>query len=63
MTQKELLYFEDAIGHEESIVKIIDDDKNRLQDERLISFMEEERNKHQSIKNKLLNLLEEKVNG
>ena len=41
MTQKELLYFEDAISHEESIVKICQNE----------------------MKEKLMSLLKEKVNG
>ena len=33
MTQKELLYLEDAIGHEKNIISIVEDTKERLEDE------------------------------
>ena len=60
MTQKELLYIEDAIGHEQSIICIIDDAINNLNDEILISFMKDEQKKHTSTKNKLIKILEDK---
>ena len=63
MTQKELLYFEDAISHEESIVKICQNAISNLQDARLVSFMENQVNDHKEMKEKLMSLLKEKVNG
>ncbi len=60
MTQKELLYLEDAIGHEENIKKICDDMINKLQNEELRIFLEQEINNHIQMKEELLNLLEEK---
>ena len=62
MTQKELSYFEDAIGHEENIIKIITESINNIEDAELVSFMESEVNKHNDMKDKLMNILEEKVN-
>ena len=62
MTQKELLYVEDAIGHEENIIKIIKEEINNLDDEEVLNFLEKEINIHSSIKEKLLNLLKEKSN-
>ena len=62
MTQKELLYFEDAIGHENNIISIINESINMLSDERLVEFLENELDIHESILEKLTNLLEEKVN-
>ena len=62
MTQKELLYVEDAIEHESNIIKILEDTKNNLQDENLVSFIENNINTHTSIKETLLNKLEEKTN-
>ena len=62
MTQKELLYVEDAIGHEQSIIKIIDDGLSNLEDDKLISFMEKETKKHSDTLKKLLDMLEDKVN-
>ena len=63
MTQKELLYYEDAIEHEGIIVKLIDKAILSLTDEKLINFMEEEKNKHTELKNDLMNVLKEEANG
>ena len=62
MTQKELLYLEDAIGHESNIIKIIDNTVNELSNEDLIDFMNKENSLHKERKEKLMNLLKEKVN-
>ena len=62
MTQKELSYVEDAIGHECNIIKIINESLNNLEDEDLISFIQNEINTHTKIKEKLMNLLKEKEN-
>ena len=62
MTQKELSYVEDAIGHETNIITIVENITKNLQDEDLVSFMEEEIKTHTSIKEKLISLLEEKSN-
>ena len=63
MTQKELLYYEDAIGHEESIIKIVDNAIKSLTNEELISFMQQEKEKHIKLKNNLMNVLKEVSNG
>lgn len=63
MTQKELLYLEDAVGHETSIIKILNETLGMLDDEKLVVFIEEEIDKHNSLKDELLNLLEDKANG
>lgn len=62
MTQKELAYFEDAIGHEKSIISIIEESIKNLDDDNLISFLEQEKQDHTEMKDKLMNLLEEKAN-
>ena len=62
MTQKELLYLEDAYGHEGNIVKICEEIIKNLEDEKLIMFMEKEINVHNSLKEKLLSMLEVKAN-
>ena len=62
MTQKELLYIEDAIGHETNIISICSEITQKLDDENMISFMENEVNVHEQMKEKLLNKLEEKSN-
>ena len=62
MTQKELLYVEDAIGHETNIIKIIQETIKKLQNQNLISFLENELEKHVTTKQDLINKLEEKAN-
>ena len=62
MTQKELLYVEDAIGHETNIIKIIQEAIKKLQNQNLISFLENELEKHVTTKQDLINKLEEKAN-
>ena len=58
MTQKELLYLEDAIGHEENIISIIRESIKNLEDEDLVSFFEEELDSHEKEKKNLLSMLE-----
>lgn len=62
MTQKELAYIEDAIGHEGNIIKIITECLNKIDDQKVISFLNNELTKHQTLKNNLTLKLEEKVN-
>ena len=60
MTQKELAYVEDAIGHEENIIKICKESIKYLEDESLKEFFQNEVNIHTTMKEKLLYLLEVK---
>ena len=62
MTQKELLYVEDAIGHECNIISICNDIASNLQDKELVSFMQKEIKTHESMKEKLIKKLEECAN-
>lgn len=62
MTQKELSYVEDAIGHEGNIIKIIEHGIKNLDDEELVAFMNGELDTHQEMKEKLMDLLEGKTN-
>ena len=62
MTQKELLYLEDAIGHEKNIIDICNQTLNYLEDKNLISFMKNEIEHHNQEHMKLLNFLEGKAN-
>lgn len=63
MSQKELLYLEDAVGHEESIIAICNDRISEIDDEEIVSFLNNEIQKHTETKEKLMNLLEVKSNG
>lgn len=62
MTQKELLYVEDAIGHEKNIISILNESINYLEDNKLVNFLNKEIKKHETIQEKLMNLLEAKAN-
>lgn len=62
MTQKELAYFEDAIGHEKNIISICEESLKKIEDNSIIEFLNKELEIHQNTKDKLLNKLEEKAN-
>ena len=62
MTQKELLYLEDAIMHEQNIIKICNDTINNLQDDYLKAFFKKEIRKHSNTHAMLIKLMEEKSN-
>ncbi len=62
MTQKELLYLEDAISHEEIIISSCNEIVNMLEDQELVSFLEQEIQCHTNMKEKLMSKLEEKAN-
>ena len=61
MTQKELLYVEDAIGHEQNVGQIVAEAIHMLEDKNLQTFLKSEVKKHQAIETKLMNLLESEV--
>lgn len=63
MTQKELLYLEDAIGHEKNIIKICEETLENLEDKNLISFLQKELEGHKNTKERLTNMLEVKANA
>ena len=63
MTQKELSYLEDAIGHITNIISICNYMTSNLTDEKLSSFIQDEITKHKECKEKLMNILEVKANG
>ena len=58
MTQKELLYVEDAVSHEQNVGQIIQESILLLEDKSLQTFLKNELKKHQVIETKLINLLE-----
>jgi len=61
MTEKELLYMEDAIDHEKNIISIIDESVKSLEDQDLITFMENEKEKHSSTLDNLMKALKEEA--
>ncbi len=62
MTEKELLYLEDAIGHEKNIISICDDFINNITDTNLSLFISEQIKNHQDIEKQLMDMLKEKAN-
>jgi hypothetical protein len=62
MTQKELLYLEDAIKHEDIMVNMCTEAVNFIEDEDLVSYMDNEAGKHMCMKEKLINFMEELIN-
>jgi len=62
MTQKELSYVEDAVGHEDNIIKICSETIAHLENENLVEFINKELKKHSLIKNNLMKKMEEKCN-
>ena len=57
MTNKELLYVEDALGHEQFMKTCASNAKNKLTDPTLSSYMNELIQKHGEIYNKFYGLL------
>lgn len=62
MTEKELLYMEDAVSHQDIIISVCEDAVNNIEDEDIKSFISNEIEKHNSIKEGLISLLEAKAN-
>ncbi len=57
MTNKELLYVEDALGHEQFMQKCSKNASSQLQDQTLSNYAKELEQKHAELFNKFLNLL------
>ena len=57
MTPKELLYIEDALGHEKFLKQKCIDTANQLQDAQLSSFVKEFEKKHTDLFNQFYNLV------
>ena len=62
MTQKELLYVEDAILHEKNTISILNESINLLESDDLVTFLEAEVKKHNNMCKKLTKLLEDSCN-
>lgn len=57
MTSKELLYVEDALGHEKFMKSCSQKTSSKLQDITLANYMSQLEQKHTELYNKFLNLL------
>ena len=62
MTQKELLYMEDAIGHEQNLETIFNNSSNELEDKNLSTFVKKLAKKHHNLSDKLLKVMEDLAN-
>lgn len=62
MTQKELLYVEDAINHEKYLLAYLNDASTLLKDKELVNFVNEEIKYHEKLQSKLTKLLEDNSN-
>lgn len=63
MTQKELLYMEDAIGHTQNLDTIFTNFSNVVEDSDLQTFLEKLAKKQKSLEEKLLKVMEEIANA
>ncbi len=59
MTQKELLYMEDAIGHMQNLEVILQNFEGAMEDDELSSFLTKIAKKCQDMEGKLLKVMEE----
>ena len=62
MTQKELSYVEDAVTHENILIKVLNETCQDLNNNEVIKFFDEEIIVHENMKKALMNLLEDKTN-
>ena len=63
MTQKELLYFEDAIGHLQNIEKLLNNFSSSVHNEKIKNFYENENQRLSNLKDNLTNVLRGETNG
>ena len=59
MTQKELLYVEDAISHEANVISYLEEAIEKVNDYNVQEFFEKELVHHNKVKKDLLNFLKE----
>ena len=57
MTSKELLYVEDALGHEQFMQKCAQDSSNQIQDPTLANYLRDLNQVHTNLFNKFFDLL------
>lgn len=62
MSQKELLYIEDAINHEKALQSICIESASFIEDESLEDYLLKEAKKHETMEKKLMKELEGAVN-
>ena len=57
MTNKELLYVEDALGHEQFMQKSCKNSSSQLQDQNLSDYLKDLEKTHAELQSRFLNLL------
>lgn len=62
MTNKELLYVEDAVNHEISVISYLESQLDNLNDESIIEYFNEEINVHDKYLKELLGKMEALIN-
>ena len=62
MTQKELLYLEDATGHEQNIISLLEYFIDSAKDKKIIRFFENELTIHSELCKKLTKHMEDLAN-
>ncbi len=62
MTQKDLLYLEDAIGHEDNLIDIWEYYQELLSAQELKNLVKKQIKKHQELKANLLKVMEDTAN-
>ena len=62
MTEKELLYVEDAINHEKNMVDILNDKIDKLENNQLVDYINQEIKDHKKQQKELEKLLEDCAN-
>ena len=62
MSQKELLYIEDAINHEKALQSICVESASFIEDESLADYLLKEAKKHERMEKKLMKELEGAIN-
>ena len=62
MTQKELLYLEDAVGHEQIIIELLQKSIDTASDKKLIRFFEKELDNHYELCQKIIKHMEDVAN-
>lgn len=62
MTEKELLYLEDATNHEKNLIEISNIIISNLENKNLQTFLNNQLKKHENLKEKLLAVMEDLTN-
>lgn len=62
MTEKELLYLEDATNHEKNLIEISNIIISNLENKNLQTFLTNQLKKHENLKEKLLAVMEDLTN-